>query len=57
MLGDGVKIGCNAVLHPGVIVGRDSEIYPGVQLRSGVYEARTLVKLRQELIYVERQER
>ncbi len=57
VLGDGVKVGCNAVLHPGVIVGRDSEIYPGVQLRSGVYAARTLVKLRQELIYVERQER
>ena len=57
ILGDSVKIGCNAVLHPGVIVGRDSEIYPGVQLRSGVYEARTLVKLRQELVFVERLER
>ena len=57
VLGDGVKTGCNAVLHPGVIVGRDSEIYPGVQLRSGVYAARTLVKLRQELVFVERQER
>lgn len=57
VLGDGVKTGCNAVLHPGVVVGRDSQIYPGVQLRSGVYAARTLVKLRQELVYVERQER
>jgi bifunctional N-acetylglucosamine-1-phosphate-uridyltransferase/glucosamine-1-phosphate-acetyltransferase GlmU-like protein len=57
ILGDGVKTGCNAVLHPGVILGRDSEVYPGVQLRSGIYPARTLVKLRQELVFVERQER
>jgi NDP-sugar pyrophosphorylase family protein len=54
ILGDGAKTGCNAVLHPGVVLGRESEIYPGVQLRSGVYPARTLVKLRQELVLVER---
>lgn len=56
ILGDDVKTGCNAVLHPGVVVGRGTEIYPGVQLRAGLYGAQTLVKLRQELVIVERLE-
>ncbi len=28
MLGDGVEVGCNSVLNPGTIVGRNSQIYP-----------------------------
>lgn len=50
ILGDGVLTGCNSVLHPGAVVGRDSQIYPGVQLRAGVYPARSVVKLRQDLV-------
>ncbi len=57
VLGDGVRTGCNAVLHPGVVVGRKTRIYPGVQLRSGVYAAKRIVKLRQELVIVERRPR
>jgi bifunctional UDP-N-acetylglucosamine pyrophosphorylase/glucosamine-1-phosphate N-acetyltransferase len=53
-LGDNVKTGCNAVLHPGVVVGRETSIYPGVQLRSGVYPAGQIIKLRQELVQVDR---
>jgi|HubBroStandDraft_3_1064219.scaffolds.fasta_scaffold33741_2 NDP-sugar pyrophosphorylase family protein len=49
VLGDGVQTGCNCVLHPGVVVGRDTQIYPGVQLRSGIYPERSLVKLRQQI--------
>jgi UDP-N-acetylglucosamine diphosphorylase / glucose-1-phosphate thymidylyltransferase / UDP-N-acetylgalactosamine diphosphorylase / glucosamine-1-phosphate N-acetyltransferase / galactosamine-1-phosphate N-acetyltransferase len=49
ILGDGVLTGCNAVLHPGTIVGMGTQIYPGVQLRAGVYPATSVVKLRQEL--------
>ena len=49
LLGDGVKTGCNSVLFPGVIVGRDSEIYPLVALRSGIYPPRSIVKLKQEV--------
>jgi bifunctional UDP-N-acetylglucosamine pyrophosphorylase / glucosamine-1-phosphate N-acetyltransferase len=49
VLGDEVSTGCNCVLHPGVIVGRGTRLYPGVQLRAGVYPADSLVKLRQEL--------
>jgi NDP-sugar pyrophosphorylase family protein len=53
ILGDGVLTGCNCVLHPGCVVGRGTQIYPGVQLRSGVYPAGSIVKLRQELEVVE----
>lgn len=47
ILGDGVAVGCNAVLNPGTIVGARSQIYTGVQLRPGVYPADSVVKLRQ----------
>ncbi len=49
ILGDGVAIGCNSVLNPGTIVGARSQIYTGVQLRSGIYPAASLIKLRQEI--------
>lgn len=55
VLGDGVKTGCNCVLHPGVVVGRQTLLYPGVQLRAGVYPARSVVKLRQEIEVVARE--
>jgi len=57
ILGDGVKTGCNSVLHPGVVVGRATQVYPGVQLRAGVYPAESVVKLRQEIEIVEMVER
>ncbi len=28
MLGDRVEIGCNSVLNPGTVIGRDSSVYP-----------------------------
>jgi hypothetical protein len=31
------------------VVGQGTQIYPGVQLRSGVYPERSMVKLKQEL--------
>lgn len=49
ILGDRVVTGCNAVLHPGTVVGRETQLYPGVQLRAGVYPERSVIKLRQEL--------
>jgi NDP-sugar pyrophosphorylase family protein len=54
ILGDGVLTGCNSVLHPGSVVGRHTQIYPGVQLRPGAYPANSIVKLRQELDVVPR---
>jgi NDP-sugar pyrophosphorylase family protein len=52
ILGDGVLTGCNCVLHPGCIVGRGTQIYPGVQLRAGIYPAGSIVKLKQDLVIV-----
>jgi NDP-sugar pyrophosphorylase family protein len=49
LLGDGVATGCNSVLNPGTIVGARTQIYTGVQLRSGAYPADSIVKLRQQL--------
>jgi carbonic anhydrase/acetyltransferase-like protein (isoleucine patch superfamily) len=49
ILGDGVLTGCNSVLHPGCVVGRGTQIYPGVQLRPGVYPEASLIKLKQEI--------
>lgn len=54
ILGDHVATGCNSVLHPGVVLGRDSMTYPGVMLRSGIYPARSVIKLRQTLQILER---
>lgn len=54
ILGDGVRTGCNCVLHPGTVVGRETSIYPGVHLRSGLYAESRIIKLHQELIEVER---
>jgi len=47
-IGDGVSIGCNAVLSPGTVVGKGAVIYHGATVR-GVVPERTVVKLRQEL--------
>lgn len=38
MLGDGVEIGCGAVLNPGVVVGRSTQVYPLISLRGVVGE-------------------
>lgn len=48
VLGDRVSIGCNVVLNPGTIVGRDSMIYPGAVVH-GVVEAAQMVKFRPTL--------
>ncbi|HEY3860347.1 MAG TPA: DapH/DapD/GlmU-related protein [Verrucomicrobiae bacterium] len=43
LLGDLCEIGCNAVLSPGSIVGRESVVYPNVTWR-GILPARMIVK-------------
>src|ERR1700752_3860108 len=47
IVGDRTEIGCNAVINPGSILGRDCMIYPGVNFR-GVLSDGSMVKLRQE---------
>ena len=38
MLGDGVEVGCNTVLNPGVIVGRNCIVYPASCVRGVIPE-------------------
>lgn len=47
VIGDGCDIGCNCVLNPGSIIGRNSVLYPNVLWR-GVCPADSIVKLRQQ---------
>lgn len=43
IIGDGVEVGCNAVINPGSILGRRSLIYPGVAWR-GILPANSIAK-------------
>ena len=36
--GDRVEVGCNSVLNPGTVIGRDSNIYPTSCVRGTVPE-------------------
>jgi NDP-sugar pyrophosphorylase family protein len=38
MLGDSVEVGCNSVLNPGTVIGRNSNIYPVSRVRGYVPE-------------------
>jgi NDP-sugar pyrophosphorylase family protein len=47
VVGDRADIGCNCVLAPGSVIGREAVLYPNVLWR-GVCPSREVVKLRQE---------
>jgi len=55
LIGDRTEIGCNSVLNPGAIIGRDCVLYPNLTF-TGVLPARRLVKNRSELAVVEKRE-
>jgi acetyltransferase-like isoleucine patch superfamily enzyme len=38
ILGDQVEIGCNSVLNPGTVIGRNSRIYPLSSVRGAIGE-------------------
>lgn len=48
MLGDYVEVGCNSVLNPGTVVGRNSSIYPTSCVR-GVIPADSIYKTKSEI--------
>lgn len=48
MLGDNVEVGCNSVLNPGTIIGRNSNIYPTSMVR-GYIEANSIYKKQGEI--------
>jgi len=54
LLGDGAEIGCNAVLNPGSIIGRNSVVYPLTNWR-GVLAANRIAKKSGAEDVVERQ--
>ena len=43
MLGDRVEVGCNSVLNPGTVIGRDSNVYPTSCVR-GIVPANSIYK-------------
>ncbi len=47
ILGDGVQIGCNAVLNPGALVGPRALVYPNATVGKGYHAADTIIKVRQ----------
>jgi len=49
MLGDNVEVGCNSVLNPGTVIGRESNVYPTSCVR-GVISARHIFKAQDNII-------
>lgn len=49
MLGDCVEVGCNSVLNPGTVIGRDSNVYPTSCVR-GCIPANHIFKNKNEVV-------
>jgi len=49
ILGDNVEVGCNSVLNPGTIIGRESNVYPTSSVR-GVVPAKHIYKDKEHII-------
>jgi NDP-sugar pyrophosphorylase family protein len=56
LLGDRAEAGCNAVLNPGSILGRDSVVYPNVNWR-GVLPEKMIAKSAEAKGWVKRREK
>ncbi len=49
MLGDHVEVGCNSVLNPGTVIGRNTNIYPLSPVR-GVIPANSIYKDKEHIV-------
>lgn len=49
ILGDGADIGCNSVINPGTVIGKNTSVYPLTSLR-GVYPSGCIVKSQKETV-------
>ncbi|MBO4563159.1 MAG: UDP-N-acetylglucosamine pyrophosphorylase, partial [Clostridia bacterium] len=49
ILGDNVEVGCNSVLNPGTVVGRNTNIYP-VSCVRGVVPANSIYKANDDIV-------
>lgn len=54
IIGDDSQTGCNSVMNPGTILGRDCLVYPNLVVRKGFYRGGTILKLRQDIESVAR---
>ncbi|NLZ71050.1 MAG: UDP-N-acetylglucosamine pyrophosphorylase [Clostridiaceae bacterium] len=52
ILGDHVEIGCNAVLNPGTIIGKNSHVYPLSMVR-GYVPSNHIYKNKSEIVLIE----
>ena len=52
MLGDFVEVGCNSVLNPGTVIGKDTNIYPLSRVR-GVVPAHSIFKDKENVVLKE----
>jgi UDP-N-acetylglucosamine diphosphorylase / glucose-1-phosphate thymidylyltransferase / UDP-N-acetylgalactosamine diphosphorylase / glucosamine-1-phosphate N-acetyltransferase / galactosamine-1-phosphate N-acetyltransferase len=41
IIGDNVELGCNTIVCPGALIGKDVWVYPGLTVPKGFYPART----------------
>ncbi|MGI8438547.1 MAG: UDP-N-acetylglucosamine diphosphorylase [Chthoniobacterales bacterium] len=55
VVGDRTEVGCNSVINPGTLLGRDCILYPGTNFR-GVLPASSIVKIRQNVQILTRRE-
>ena len=53
--GDGVEVGCNSVLNPGTVVGKESNIYPLSSVR-GCIAAHSIYKNQDNVVAKESRE-
>ena len=49
IVGDGVEVGCNSVLNPGTVIGKNTNIYPLSRVR-GVIKANSIYKNENNII-------
>lgn len=49
ILADGADVGCNSVINPGTVIGKNTSVYPLTSLR-GVYPANCIVKSTKEIV-------
>lgn len=56
LVGDGTEVGCNSVINPGSILGRDCILYPTVAWR-GILPRNSIVKLQPSIEVVTRRPR
>ncbi|MCC8028145.1 MAG: UDP-N-acetylglucosamine pyrophosphorylase [Clostridium sp.] len=52
ILGDGVEVGCNSVLNPGAVIGKNSNVYPLSSVR-GCVPADSIYKNQTEIVIKE----